>query len=88
MIVSLSVESFWENYFKLSPTAKRHAKKAYRLWIENPYHPSLRFKCINTSQNIWSARISLGYRALCIVENNAATWFWIGDHDHYERFFG
>ena len=66
MIVSLSVESFWESYFKLSPTAKRHAKKAYRLWVENPYHPSLRFKCINATQNICSARISLGYRALCI----------------------
>jgi hypothetical protein len=87
MIVSLSVESFWESYFKLNPTIKRNAKKAYKIWVENPFHPSLRFKCINTNQNIWSARISLGYRALCIFENNTATWFWIGDHDHYERFF-
>jgi hypothetical protein len=88
MIVSLSVESFWESYFRLNPLAKRNAKKAYRLWSENPYHPSLRFKCINSAQNIWSVRISLGYRALCIMENGNAIWFWIGDHDHYERFFG
>ena len=88
MIRSLSVESFWDAYFDLTPSSKRHAKKAYKLWIENPYHPSLRFKCINTAENIWSVRITLGYRALCLMENGVVTWFWIGDHDSYERFFG
>lgn len=88
MIRSLSVESFWKSYFELSPTEKRKAKKAYRIWVENPYHPSLRFKCINTAQNVWSVRISLGHRALCIMEEGEVIWFWIGDHDKYERFFG
>ncbi len=30
----------------------------------------------------------MGYRALGILEENTVTWFWIGDHDEYERFFG
>ena len=33
----------------------------------------------------WSARVSQGYRALCILEENAAIWFWIGSHATYER---
>lgn len=30
----------------------------------------------------------MGYRALGILEENTVTWFWIGGHDEYERFFG
>ena len=84
---SFAVESFWESYFELTPNAKKSAKKACRLWAENPFHPSLSFKCINSNQNIWSVRITLGVRALCLYENSTVTWFWVGDHDAYEKFF-
>jgi hypothetical protein len=85
---SSTVDSFWESYFKLTPQHKKSAKKVYKLWVDNPFHPSLRFKCVNTNQNIWSVRITLSVRALCIYENSEAIWFWIGDHDSYERYFG
>lgn len=85
---SFTVDSFWESYFELSSNEKKSAKKAYKLWIENPFHPSLRFKCVNSNQCIWSVRITLGVRALCIYENQNVTWFWIGGHDSYEKFFG
>lgn len=88
MITSFAVDSFWESYATLALNSKKSAKKAYTLWMDNPFHPSLKFKCINVNQNIWSARISHGYRALCIFENSSATWFWIGNHDDYERYFG
>ena len=42
---------------------------AFSLWAENPFHPSLRFKCVNREQDIWSVRISRGYRALGILEH-------------------
>jgi len=32
-------------------------------------------------------RIKFGYRALGILENDVVTWFWIGGHDEYEKFF-
>ncbi|MDA8156967.1 MAG: hypothetical protein M0Z52_11060 [Actinomycetota bacterium] len=63
-------------------------KKAFGLWSEDPFHPALRFKCINKPENIWSVRITLGYRALGIMDDDTVTWFWIGGHDEYERFFG
>jgi len=47
----------------------------------------LHFKCINQTENIWSARISLNHRAIGIFEGDTVTWFWAGNHDDYERFF-
>jgi hypothetical protein len=35
------------------------------------------------SQEIWSARVTLNYRALAIKRKDGYLWFWIGDHDTY-----
>ena len=48
----------------------------------------MRFKCINKPENIWSVRVTLGYRAIGIMDDDTVTWFWVGSHDDYERFFG
>jgi hypothetical protein len=85
---SATLPSFWDAYRNLSPSLRSQVKKAYRLWLDNPFHPSLRFKCINREENIWSVRVTRGYRAVGVVDENLITWFWIGGHDDYERFFG
>ncbi len=85
---SATVPSFWEHYRKLGRNIRTKAKKAYILWTDDPFHPSLRFKCINQEMNIWAVRLSLGYRAIGILEDDTITWFWVGNHDSYERFFG
>ncbi len=46
-MISNALPSFWAAYRPLDKAVKRQAKKAYRLWAENPFHPSLHFKCIN-----------------------------------------
>lgn len=84
---SATLPSFWAEYRALDETVRDRARKAYRLWAENPFHPSLHFKCINREENIWSVRITLNYRALGIMDGDTVTWFWIGTHDDYERFF-
>jgi len=84
---SNALPSFWAAYRSLDKTVKRQAKKASRLWAENPFHPSLHFKCINAEENVWSVRISGGYRALGVMEGDTVTWFWVGSHKDYERFF-
>lgn len=86
-MISLTLSSFWDSYYSLSPEVRAQAKKAYELWEKSPFHPSLHFKCINKNEHIWAVRISRGYRALGVFENNTITWFWIGGHDQYERFF-
>lgn len=80
--------SFWECYASLDEATRAGARKAFRLWTRNPFHPSLRFKCINRPEGLWAVRVSLGVRALGILEGDTVTWFWIGNHDDYERFFG
>lgn len=82
-----ALPSFWAAYRPLDKAVKRQANKAYRLWAENPFHPSLHFKCINAEEDVWSVRISRGYRALGVMEGDTVTWFWVGSHNDYERFF-
>lgn len=76
---------FWTAYRELPEPAREAARKAYRLFQENPNHPSLQFKKIHARQPIYSVRITLGYRALALVENDDVTWFWIGSHADYDR---
>ncbi len=84
---SNTLPSFWIAYRAMDERIRRRAQKAYRLWAENPYHPSLHFRCVNTGENVWSVRISRGCRALGVWEGDTVTWFWVGRHDDYERFF-
>lgn len=84
---SQTLESFWDTYRDLEKDIRVSTRKAYRLWSENPFHPSLHFKCINREESIWSVRITLAYRALGILDADTVTWFWIGHHEGYERFF-
>ncbi len=84
---SATLPSFWRAYEALDEEIKRRARRAYRLWAQNPFHPSLRFQCINRDENTWSVRITRGYRAIGVLEGDTVTWFWVGSHDDYERFF-
>jgi hypothetical protein len=84
---SAVLPSFWAEYRQLGYETRQSARKAYRLWAENPFHPSLHFKCINAEEGIWSVRVTRSYRALGILEGDTVTWFWIDSHDNYERFF-
>jgi hypothetical protein len=64
---SATLPSFWEYYGKLDHDIRAMAKKAFRLWSDDPFYPSLRFKCINKNENIWSVRVTLNYRALGVL---------------------
>jgi Txe/YoeB family toxin of Txe-Axe toxin-antitoxin module len=84
---SATLPSFWDGYREQSDSMRQRARKAYRRWADNPFHPSLHFKCIDSSEGIWSVRITLSHRALGVMEGDTVTWFWIGNHDDYERFY-
>jgi mRNA-degrading endonuclease RelE of RelBE toxin-antitoxin system len=84
---SETLPSFWAEYRKLSNPIKERARKTYRLWVDNPFHPSLHFKCIDSNEGIWSIRVTRSYRAVGILDGDTVTWFWIGSHDDYEQFY-
>jgi hypothetical protein len=79
---SLTTVDFWEGYAKLPLDVKEQAQKAYRLWQDNQQHPSLHFKKVG--KNLWSARVTGGYRALALKKDDDYYWFWIGTHDEYD----
>lgn len=84
---SATLPSYWEKYRVLSPAVRAGARKAYRLWAGNPFHPSLHFKCIDSAEDIWSVRVTKSHRAVGVLSGDTVTWFWIGDHDAYKIFY-
>lgn len=61
------------------------AQSAYRLWSENPSHPSLRFKKVHGTLPVYSVRIDLDWRAVGVLKDDVVIWFWIGPHSEYAR---
>jgi len=79
---SSATSKFWRAYHSLPPEIRAESRKAYRLWAENPRHPSLRFE---RKGPYWSVRIARGWRALVRMHEGTLYWFWVGPHDEYER---
>lgn len=71
-------------FAKLPEAVKEQARRCYRLWRDNPAHPSLHFKQIHGQEGVYSVRIGLGWRALGLLEGNTISWFWIGSHADYD----
>ncbi|MCS6918210.1 MAG: hypothetical protein NZM28_00395 [Fimbriimonadales bacterium] len=69
----------------LPSEVQRQAKEAYRLFRQNPFHPSLHFKRVHPTEPLYSVRITHSYRAIGLWEGDAIEWIWIGAHDEYER---
>ena len=82
---SRTTRKFWRLFDGLSPETQEHARTTYRQWRTEPAYPSLQFKRVGSTQAIYSVRIGILHRALGIMEGDTVTWFWIGDHDDYER---
>ena len=76
---------FRKSFGKLPTDVQKQTREAYRLFLKNPRHPSLRFKAIHPTRPIYSVRINIDYRAVGIQEGNTIIWFWIGSHSKYER---
>jgi hypothetical protein len=74
--------SFWCKYDELGVKTQKLADKNFELLKQNPRHPSLQFKKLNSE--LWSVRIGIGYRALALPSADGFDWFWIGSHAEYD----
>jgi len=63
-VISRATDAFWKAYRNLPDQVQQRARTAYRIWRENPGHPSLQFKQIHSTEPIYSVRIGLGWRAV------------------------
>ena len=86
MIVHRANLDFWNDYRALPLEIRTRADKQFALLRANPQHPSLQFKKIGErhGEEIWSARVTLKYRALAIRLTDEYLWFWIGEYNVYD----
>jgi hypothetical protein len=82
---SRTTRNFWRFFHDLPPDAQREAKRAFGFFLANPAHPGLKFKKLEGQENIYSARIGLGYQALAVMKADRLVWYWIGSHSEYDR---
>ena len=59
---------FWRDYLALPQEIRARADKQFSLLKADPHHPSMQFKKVGErhGREIWSARVTLNYRALAI----------------------
>lgn len=81
---SFTSRRFREMYAALPDDVKVRARRAYHLFRRNPSHPGLHFKKVDVN-DVYSARVGLGYRALGQMDGEEIVWFWIGRHTDYDK---
>ena len=77
---SSTTAEFRAAFESLPPETRARVRRAFRLWLANPRHPSLRFKKVG---DVWSVRVGRDHRALALLRNDTFYWFWLGSHDDY-----
>ena len=82
---SRGTPEFWRLYHTLPEEVRATARKNYRLWQANAFHPSLHFKPVGGSN--WSARVGEGNRAMGKFVGAEFVWSWIGSHADYDKRF-
>jgi hypothetical protein len=81
---SRTTRGFRAAFRRLPADVQDQCRDAYRLFLLNSRHPSLRFKKVHSIRPIYSARVSRGYRAVCVLEGEEALWFFVGTHADYD----
>lgn len=79
---------FRQLFAALPRHVQQQARHAFRLFSEDPSHPGLRFKRVSSDPPTYSARVGIGYRALCVRDGDELVWFWIGSHADYDNLVG
>ena len=87
-MTSRATRRFWKLYHELPEPIQRLAVKNYRLWQQNPNHPSLAFKKLAGANERFSVRIGIHYRALGHLVPGGVEWVWIGSHEAYNKLVG
>lgn len=83
-MTSLTSATFRRDLAQLPPRIRRAARERYRVFEQDPHHPSLKFKKLPSFDDIWSVRINNNYRAIGRVQNDLIVWFFIGSHADYD----
>jgi hypothetical protein len=73
---------------------QERAREAYKTFLANQNHPSLRNHTLADSDkgrhrnSSRSVTITMQYRAIYVVDDDTNVWYWIGSHTDYNNFIG
>lgn len=84
-MTSRTSSDFRRDFARLPAAVRRQAREAYRVFRNNPNHPSLKFKKLPPHKDLWSVRINHDYRAIGRWRGDVLLWFFIGSHADYDR---
>lgn len=84
-MTSRTTAGFRKTFAQLPPQIQVQARNAYRLFRQNPQHPSLRYRTVHPILPIYSARVGIHYRAVGVRDGDEVVWFWIGPHAEYDH---
>lgn len=79
---SVATREFWRAFRRLPRDVRSTATRAYRIWEQDAFHPSLHFEKVR--DDVWSVRVGLHYRALGTFHDERIIWIWIGTHAEYD----
>ena len=84
-----AAETFWDDFYSLSPAQKEAARKAWRIFRENPFDPRLRTHKIHRlsavfGKTIYAVDVGADLRSIFYIEANTVWSIRIGTHDLYE----
>ncbi len=84
-MLSRTTRKFRDEIRRLPKEVQASAHRAYRLWLDDPWHDSLQFKEASETEKVYSARVGLHWRVLGFKQDNVIVWYWIGSHAEYDN---
>lgn len=79
---STTTPRFRKLFAELPKEVKALAFEKYKLFKQNPNHPSLGFQAKGKA---WTVEIGRCHRAIAYRSENHLSWFWIGSHEEYNH---
>ena len=85
-----ATERFWTSFYRLSPAQKESARKAWKIFKENPFDPRLRPHKIQSlsahyRRTVYAAEIEADLRVIFLLDGETVVSLVIGTHAIYEQ---
>lgn len=86
----VATETFWKNFYALGSEQKESTRKAWAVFKENPFHPSLRTHKINAlsakaGTTVFGVAIEGDLRVVFLIREGELVTLDIGTHSVYNK---
>ena len=85
-----ATETFWENFYDLTPAQKTSARNAWEIFKQDSFHPRLRTHKIHRlsallRRTVYAVEVEGDLRVVFYLEGDLVVSFNIGTHDVYRQ---